>query len=374
MDWASLTLALVGPTPPPAGGMASQTVELARLLGEDGAKVIVVSGNARCCPQWLERIPIVRTGIRLVAYCFRLWRAAGRAELVHVLANSGLSWHLIAAPAVWIARLRNRPVVVHYHGGLAEDFLGRSLQAVRATLRGASALVVPSGFLLDVFRRHGFDADIVPNVVDLSAFAATPRPTGKGRTVRVAVTRNLEPVYDVEAAVRALACLRSWGYDAHLEIAGTGSLEAKLRALVREEGLEPYVRLHGHLTKRQIAELLARSDVMLNPSRADNVPVSMLEAMASSRPVVSTRAGGIPYMVADGLTALLVGVGAHEAMARAIGRLVDEPELANRLAASGLAEAKRYHWPVLRDRWATIYNAVRAGSRVRAWISSDLQG
>src|SRR5262249_40055606 len=232
----------------------------------------------------------------------------------------------------------------------------------------------PSAFLLGVFRRYGFDADVVPNVVDLSAFAAAPRAPRDAKTVVVAVTRNLEPVYDIHAAVRAIGHLRARGYDARLEIAGTGSLEGDLRALVREQGLEPYVHFHGHLTKGEIAQLLARTDAMLNPSRADNVPVSVLEAMASARPIVSTRAGGIPYLLADGLTTLLEEVGAHEAMPNAIARLVDEPDLASRLATAAAIEVRRYHWPELRDQWAAIYNAARSGSRVRLMASSDQPG
>src|SRR5207248_3897858 len=98
---------------------------------------------------------------RLVPYTFRLWRCAGRNDLLHVMANSGWAWHLFAAPAVWVGRARGVPVVVNYRGGLAEQFLERQSAWVVPTLRHASAVVVPSAFLDRIFRRFG----IVPEVV-----------------------------------------------------------------------------------------------------------------------------------------------------------------------------------------------------------------
>ena len=106
MKFADLRIALVGPLPPPAGGMANQTRQLAELLRGEGAQVEVVQVNAPYRPAWAEKLKGARALFRLVPYLLRLWQAAGQANLVHVMANSGWSWHLFAAPAVWIATLR----------------------------------------------------------------------------------------------------------------------------------------------------------------------------------------------------------------------------------------------------------------------------
>lgn len=144
MNFSGLRAALVGPLPPPAGGMANQTWQLAELLRQEGASVELVQVNVPYRPAWVERFRGLRALVRLFPYGVALWRAAGRADIVHVMASSGWAWHLFAAPAVWIGRARGRPVVVNYHGGEAEGFLQRSAARVRPTVRRASQLLFPS--------------------------------------------------------------------------------------------------------------------------------------------------------------------------------------------------------------------------------------
>ena len=83
---------------------------------------------------------------------------------------------------------------------------------------------------------------------------------------------------------------------------------------------------------------------MLNPSLADNMPNSVLESMASGVPVVSTNVGGVPYIVQDGVTALLVPPANPPAMAAACLRLLGDPDLWTRLQQAGLAQVQRYTW------------------------------
>ena len=110
-------IAMVGPLPPPSGGMANQTRQLAELLrarrgaGGSGADQSTLSSS-------LRRPPSRRSALfRWCRTSLRLWRAFGRCTLVHVMANSGWSWHLFAAPAIWIAHRQRVPVVVNYRGG-----------------------------------------------------------------------------------------------------------------------------------------------------------------------------------------------------------------------------------------------------------------
>ena len=93
-----ISIGLVGPLPPPSGGMANQTRQLAGLLADTAMAVEIVQANAPYRPAWVARVRGVRALFRLVPYVFRLWRCAGRTDLFHVMANSGWAWHLCAAP------------------------------------------------------------------------------------------------------------------------------------------------------------------------------------------------------------------------------------------------------------------------------------
>ena len=150
-DWPRVCV--VGPLPPPSGGMANQCEQLVRLLAADGASVDLVRSNAPYRPAWVGRIPMVRALFRLLPFVAQVWRSAGRVDLIHVLANSGWAWHLVAAPALLVARLRGTPAIVNYRGGNADAFFARAPRHVLASLRRAALRVTPSSFLAEAQRR-----------------------------------------------------------------------------------------------------------------------------------------------------------------------------------------------------------------------------
>ncbi|MEO7160301.1 MAG: hypothetical protein ABIX00_07325, partial [Polaromonas sp.] len=82
--------------------MANQTRQLGELLTAAGATVTTVQVNAPYRPRWVARVPVLRSVFRLMPYLAALWRAAGQVDIFHIMANSGWSWHLFAAPAVWV--------------------------------------------------------------------------------------------------------------------------------------------------------------------------------------------------------------------------------------------------------------------------------
>lgn len=352
-------LCIVGPLPPPAGGMANQCEQLVRLLRKEGVAVELVRNNAPYKPEWAGRVPVLRAVFRLVPYLAALWSASGRVEVMHVLANSGWAWHLFAAPAVWIGRIRGVKVVVNYRGGNAASFFASAPRHVVATLRMASERVTPSGFLQRVFRHHGLDAVIVPNIIDLSRFCPAP-PREFGDAPHLIVTRNLEPIYDIPTAIRAFARVRRAMPGAQLTVAGTGPELARLQALVSELGISAAVRFAGRIDNADIPRLYASADCMLNPSTVDNMPISILEAFASGVPVISTDAGGIPDMVEDGLSAQLVPVGDEARMAREALRVLGDRNLAGSMRTAGIEAATRYAWPAVRDQWLNLYRRLAA--------------
>lgn len=359
--FAGLRVGLVGPLPPPAGGMAMQTRQLAELLGAAQAQVTLVPTNPPYKPAFVARLPGVRALFRLLPYLGALWQAAGRSDVMHLMANSGWSWHLFATPAIWIASWRRVPVVVNYRGGEAAGFLARSERVVRASMQRAASLIVPSGFLRQVFSQHGMAAEVVPNVVDLARFR--PAAASAAAAPRLLVARNLEPIYDNATALRAFAIVRRTRGDARLVLAGTGPELAMLQALAAELGIADAVDFAGRLDRDTMAATLRDSTVAINPSLVDNMPNSVLEALASGVPVVSTRVGGVPFIVEDGVSALLVPPQDPEAMARAILRVLGDAPLAARLRDAGLAEARRYSWDRVAPVLAAVYQQALAGRK-----------
>jgi glycosyltransferase involved in cell wall biosynthesis len=361
-EFIEMQIGLVGPLPPPSGGMANQTHLLAQLLRDEGAIVHIIQVNAPYRPTWIGKVRGMRELFRLIPYLFQLWMATEKVDIFHIMANSGWSWHLVAAPAVWMARLRGIPVVVNYRGGGAESFLNRSFSLVNLTLKRAKRIVVPSVYLMQIFAKWDVPSTIVPNVIDLTRFNPKGRPINEKTNPisrdckkHIIVTRNLEQIYDIGAAIRAFRLVQQRLPEVRLTIAGSGSEFRKLESLVIEFEMDDKVTFTGRLDNHRMAQLYNSADVMLNPSTVDNMPISILEALASGVPVVSTDVGGVPYVVEDGKTAVLVPVGDYKAMAEELVKMLTDDALARRISSAGLEVVKKYTWPQVKHRWLEVY-------------------
>ena len=156
MKASGLRIGLVGPLPPPSGGMANQTLQLAKLLRAEGAAVELIQVNCPYRPRWIGRLKGIRAAFRLLPYLAHLWRSADKVQLFHVMANSGWSWHLFAAPAIWIARIRGKPVVLNYRGGEADSFFNKAFFWIRPSLRQSERDYRSFGISGSSIRKAGF--------------------------------------------------------------------------------------------------------------------------------------------------------------------------------------------------------------------------
>lgn len=354
----SLHIALIGPLPPPSGGMANQTRQLAHLLEQEGLAVDLVQVNPPYRPQWAGRLPGIRAVFRLLPYLARLWHTTRYADITHIMANSGWAWHLFAAPALIISRLQGVPVIINYRGGNAGAFLQRQARIVLPIMRQAKTIAVPSRFLAELFERYDLPVMIVPNIIDLDRFKATAdltlrKPVSAGP--HLIVTRNLEALYDISTALNAFQQIHRQWPNARLTIAGSGPERQNLEIQAAQLRLADAVTFSGRLELQAMTELYASAHIMLNPSRVDNMPNSVLEAWASGVAVVSTAVGGVPYLVGNGEDAILVPPGDPAAMAFAVTTLLGEPEKMEKLVHSGRSSAERFSWRQVKPLWLSIY-------------------
>lgn len=338
--------------------MAVQTQLLQRLLQQEGHQVVLVPVNLSF-PGWLafvESIPGIRTGIRFLLFSLRLFRIGNRIDLYHILANSYISFFLVTMPAVLIARLRRVPTVVNYRGGLARQFLQRYHRIVRPILQWADVITVPNGFLKSVFNDFAIPTEEVPNVLPFESEQFSSRPEKNG-SINIFISRQLEELYNIPCALRAFKKIKQQWPEAELRVAGEGSLRASLESFVQEQGLKGVAFLGGLDTGEMIRELAAAT-VMLNPSNADNMPISILEAFAAGVPVVSTNVGGVPYLIRDAETGLLVQAGDARAMADAVDRLLRDPELHERIKQQARVAVQQYTWLNVKERLFKVYREV----------------
>lgn len=336
---------IAGPLPPPAGGMANQTEKLAELLRTEGIRVDLIQTNAPYQPTWVAGLPVFRAFFRLVRYFLSLrQQLTPDVQILHIMANSGWSWHLFAVPAILVAHRRGIPIALNYRGGYADSFFAKSWSTVSWALKKCNVILVPSTFLQQVFNKYGMEAVIVPNVLDTHLFVPQAENKINVQAPHLIVTRNLELIYDVATAIRAFALVQQQYPAARLTIAGTGPERDALQQLVQTLQLTQ-VEFCGRLNPAQMAALYQRADIMLNASLVDNTPNSLIEAMASAVPIVSTNSGGIPQLVTDGVDALLVDPQQPTLMAEKVLKLLTEPDFARELSQAGLMNVARFRWP-----------------------------
>jgi glycosyltransferase involved in cell wall biosynthesis len=345
------TICLVAELPPPAGGMAMQAVWLSSLLRDMGHELVNVPTNPLPADSAWRQYPLLRGIVNFYRFCRHLHHACRDADIVHVFSNSYLSFFLFTVPVALGAKWFRRPLILHYHGGAAEAFLHRWGRLALPFILSARTVIVPSEFLRETFSRHGVKTVAIPNVL-ASGFPFRRRVPICPHLV---MTRHLEPVYNIACGLRAFRLVLNEYPNALLVIAGGGSEREALERLCKELDLRNHVRFAGPVSNEHIFSLYDQADIFVNSSNVDNQPVSILEAFACGLPVVSTAAGGIPFLVRDGEDALLAGVGDAANLANQILRLIADPELAEKLIDNGLARSRAFSGPEVYRQLNAVY-------------------
>jgi len=359
-----LNVAIVAPSMGILGGQAVQAERLVRAWEGDAdvhAWLVPINPVPAGLLRLALRIKYLRTIATQLTYLPLLLRELRRADVVHVFSASYFSFLLAPLPAVSVARLFGRPVVMNYRSGEAPDHLKRSAIA-RRTLRAVERNAVPSRFLKDVFAEFGIDAEIIPNIVDVERFAFRVRDPLRPNVLS---TRNFEPLYNVACSLRAFRLVQNRYPEATFTLVGAGSQDESLRQLAAGLDLR-HVRFAGRVPPGDIWRYYAEADIYLQTPNIDNMPASVLEAFASGCPVVSTNAGGVPAILTDGVHGLLVGCDDHEAAAARMLALLSDGLLVARLTAAARASCEQYRWTAVRARWVDLYTRMAASVPFRA--------
>jgi glycosyltransferase involved in cell wall biosynthesis len=349
-----IRLLLVAPSLRILGGQAVQANALLEHLSREPLfEVSFVPHNPRLPGplRLLQSIKYVRTLVTSIVYCLNLLLKVPRHDVVHTFSASYLSFLIAPAPAIIIARLFGKKVILNYHSGEAEDHLRCWPRTALPIIKMADDLIVPSQYLVEVFRKFGLRAHAVANIIDEDRFKYHER---RPLLPIFLSNRNLYPLYNVACILRAFAKIQARFGDARLIIAGDGSQRPALESLARELQLRN-VEFCGLVAPDKMNELYDECHIFLNSSNIDNMPGSILESFASGMPVVSTNAGGIRFLITHEKTGLLVPKNDHEAMASWAIQLLDSPEFATSIARNAYEECSAYTWAAVREVWLDAY-------------------
>ena len=348
-----LRILVIAPSLDILGGQAVQAARLIERLREQPSfDVGFLHINPRLPGpiRALQSIKYVRTFVTSILYFATLVLRLPSYDVIHIFSASYFSFVLAQTPAIIIAKLFGKKILLNYHSGEAEDHLTRWRSAV-PTIRLVDRVVVPSEYLVRVFSKFGIQATAINNLIELEKFSFRERcPL---RPVFLS-NRNLETHYGVGLVLRAFALIQKNIPDAELVVAGDGSQRVALEKLALALGLR-HTKFVGRVEHEAITQQYHQADIYLNGSEIDNQPLSILEAFACGVPVVTTNAGGIADMIVNGETGLIVNRGDHEALAQQAMRLLKETDLARSIVKRALDECKNYSWSAVSKQWTELY-------------------
>lgn len=347
--------------------LGGQSVQAARLMDRLSEEPSLDVGFLPINPRLplglhlLQRIKYVRTLVTSIAYVLSLLLRVYKYDVIHVFSASYFSFVLAPTPAILIGKLYRRKVLLNYHSGEADDHLRRWRRSAIPTIRLVDAVVVPSEYLVRVFASYGLKATAIYNLIDTSKFRFRERLPLRPAFLS---NRNLESHYGVDRVLRAFALIQHEVPEATLTIAGDGSQSRTLKLLAGELNLRN-TEFIGQVNPGAIADVYDAADVFLNGSEIDNQPLSILEAFSCGLPVVTTDAGGIPDIVADGTTGMVVARGDYGAMAQRALALLRDSSLAARIVEQARKECLKYSWPAVRDAWVNTYHRLEDHKNLR---------
>ncbi|MFJ3922889.1 glycosyltransferase family 4 protein [Streptomyces sp. NPDC090022] len=370
------TVAVVTPYyPPHIGGVEHYAARVARAVaaapGLDAVVLTTAPRGLRTTVSTEDGVRVVRLGVwlrlsntplsPLWPLQLRHWLRRTGADVVHAHAPvPGLGDLAVALAG------RRRPAVLTYHAGSMHKGLPGSGAADRLigayerrvlprVFRRARALVAVSPVSLAAGQPHA--VEITPGV-DTARFTPGGPPSGRGRTLLYVGRMDRSSAWKgVDVLVRALARVP----DARLRLVGGGDMVADLLALAADLGVGDRVEAAGELTGDALVAAVRGAAVLALPSltASESFGMALVEAMACGTPVVGSAVGGIPYVIEDGESGLLVPPGDAEALAAACARLLDDAELADRLGAAGRRRAEEhYAWDTLTARYVELFRSL----------------
>ncbi|MEN3541011.1 glycosyltransferase family 4 protein [Microbispora sp. ZYX-F-249] len=371
----------------PVGGMQNHCARLSEALDRLGVRQTIVTTRPPTAPRTEDfgrHGRVLRLGLPIAAgrqmYAAAAWpllpRLAEGADLVHAHLGEDLAVVPLALRAAGHARV---PFVLTVHCSPGHTLLGRTPRALllrhlggalerRGTAR-ADAVIVLTPRMRDVLAGGGVPQGRV-HVIPSGIAPAFVRPTGPHPLLdrvpapRVLYVGRLHEQKGVDVLLRALALPADPPVE--LLVVGDGPRARELWELAERLGVAARVHMCGFVPHEEIPALLGGADPLVLPSRYEELGTVLVEAMHAGNPIVATRVGGIPDLVEDGVTGLLVPPGRPEPLAAAIRRLLDDPAKAKEMAADARRRVAELRWDRLVHRVHAVYGEVlraRAGVR-----------
>ena len=270
--------------------------------------------------------------------------------LIDTFSTSSFYYAFICA---YVASIMKLPYIPILHGGNLPFRLKNNKKMSRFLFGNAARNVAPSKYLQHAFKKYGFGTIYIPNNIDITKYPYKKRVVISPHLLYV---RALDKIYNPTMAVDVLANVMEVYPEAVLCMVGPDKDGSLVEVLERAKqlGVEKQLTITGKLEKEVWVKLSENYDIFINTTNYDNQPVSVIEAMALGFPIVSTNAGGLPYLITDGHDGLLVDKNEVTAMSEKIKYLLRNSSVTRKLSVNARKKAELFDWQSVRKKWEDL--------------------
>lgn len=319
-------------------GINKTTVEtLGELLSETGFEVVSFSSKKNSL-------------LRLFDMLFgTIKHRNSKYILIDTYSTSAFWFAFLCSQLARLLKIKYIPIL---HGGNLPDRLQANPKLCKLIFDNAYKLVSPSGYLKYHFEKSGFTNVLhIPNSISISDYSFKERNSFSPKLIWV---RAFAEIYNPKMAIDVLSLLKKKYSNASLTMIGPdkdGSL-SMVKDYARELNVEVYFT--GKLSKAEWTTLAKDSDIFINTTHFDNMPVSVLEAMALGLPIVSTNVGGLPYLITPSITGYLVNDNDVLEMVNHIENIINNPQKTHEIAINAKKFAENTDWEIVKNEWIRL--------------------
>ncbi len=250
-----------------------------------------------------------------------------------------------------LLKLKYIPIL---HGGDLPKRLANSPKLCNAIFNNAYKNVAPSEYLKLKFNAFGYhNVVVIPNTIQLKNYPFKERVFDKPRLLWV---RSFANIYNPLLAIQILKALKDEEYDAELCMVGPDKDGSLAKAKVLANQLNVDVNFTGKLSKEDWLKLSEDYNIFINTTNFDNMPVSVIEAMALGLPIVSTYVGGLPFLIENDKEGILLKPDSTELFVEAIKYIVSKPEFRNTIILNARDKVKQFDWEAVKQQWNKLLN------------------
>ncbi|WP_452227739.1 glycosyltransferase family 4 protein [Lacinutrix sp. MEBiC02404] len=269
--------------------------------------------------------------------------------LIDTYSTTNFYYALIVSRLCKVLHLKYIPIL---HGGNLPSRLENSPFLSNLIFKNAYKNISPSLYLLDAFKHAGYtNVDFIPNAIEIKKYAFKKRNL---ETIDMLWVRSFSKIYNPSLAVSILKSLQEEGLQATLCMVGPDSDGTLQEVKQLAKTLNVAVTFTGKLTKKEWISLSEKYTIFLNTTNFDNMPVSIIEAMALGLPVVSTNVGGMPFLIENSKEGLLVEKENVAGFVAAIKKIASTPEESKIMAITARKKVEDFRWEYIKTKWFQV--------------------